>query len=89
MSEYAINEESLQIIFLQSKEKMIEWCSHLCGLMVDYPAKMGEENALEKKRKEREEKMVRGWLKEENFEKDGTELYSTQALHDAAESIYE
>jgi hypothetical protein len=32
---------------------------------------------------------VLAWLKEENFEKDGIELYSTQVLHETAEIIYQ
>ncbi len=39
MSEYSINEDSLQIIFMQCKEKMVQWCTLLCGLMVDYEEK--------------------------------------------------
>lgn len=62
----------------------------LCGLLVDHKEKvMLPSNPLEVKRKEREDKLVGGWLKEENFEKDGIELYCTQALHDAAELIYQ
>ena len=84
MSEYSINEDSLQIIFQQAKEKMIEWCSNLCGMMIDFPTRLGKGNPLELKRAEREDKMIRSWLKEDNFEKDGIELYSTQALHDVS-----
>jgi hypothetical protein len=51
MSEYSINEESLQIIFLQAKEKMVEWCSNLCGLIVDSQEnKLPPGNPLELKR---------------------------------------
>lgn len=32
---------------------------------------------------------MKSWIKEDNFERDGIELYSTQALHDAAELIYQ
>jgi hypothetical protein len=54
MSEYSINEDSLQIIFLQSKEKMAEWCTLLCGLIVDTDGKaLLPDNPLELKRKER------------------------------------
>lgn len=90
MSEYSISEDSLQIIFLQAKEKMVEWCSMLCGLLPDHHEKvLLPGNPLELKRNEREDKMVLSWLREDNFEKDGIELYSTQALHDTAEIIYQ
>ena len=32
--------------------------------------------------------MISQWITEENFEKDGIELFSTQALHEVAEDIY-
>lgn len=56
--------------------------------MVDVGSHLGKGNPLEVKRVEREDRMIRSWLKEENFEKDGIELYSTQALHDVSEEIY-
>jgi len=40
MSEYSIDEDSLQIIFRQAKDKMIEWASHLCGIIVDHQEKV-------------------------------------------------
>jgi hypothetical protein len=35
MSEYSIDEDSLQIIFRQAKDKLVEWATLLCGLHVD------------------------------------------------------
>jgi hypothetical protein len=82
MSEYSITEDSLHIIFLQAKEKMIQWCSSLCGIIVDHDEKvLLPDNPLEAKRNEKEEKMMKADLKEENFERDSIELYSTQTLH--------
>jgi hypothetical protein len=40
MSEYSISEDSLQIIFMQAKERMVEWCSTLCGLLVEHKEKV-------------------------------------------------
>lgn len=54
MSEYSINEDSLQIIFMQSREKIVEWCTLLCGLIVDHDGNpLLPENPLELKHKER------------------------------------
>lgn len=36
MSEYSIDEDSLQIIFRQAKDKLVEWVMQLCGIQVDY-----------------------------------------------------
>ena len=58
MSEYSISEDSLQIIFMQAKEKMVEWCGLLCGVMVDHREKaLLPGNPLELKRTEREDKI--------------------------------
>jgi hypothetical protein len=90
MSEYSISEDSLQIIFMQAKEKMVEWCSLLCGVVVDHPQKaLLPGNPLDLNRTQREDKMLQLWLREDSFERDGIELYSTQALHDTAELIYQ
>ena len=75
MSEYSIDEESLQIIFRQAKDKLIEWATLLCGIQVDFSEKMDEGNPLELKRTEKENKLISTWIEEDNFNKDNIELY--------------
>ena len=45
-------------------------------------------NPLEEKHKERENRMILGWLAEEGFEKDAVEVRATGVLHQLAEEIY-
>jgi hypothetical protein len=81
MSEYSIDEDSLQIIFRQAKDKIVEWTTLLAGLHVEFSEPLGKDNPLTEKQAEKQSKMIGSWMIEEGFEKDGIELYSTQALH--------
>ena len=86
MSEYSIDEDSLQIIFRQSREKLVEWASTLCGLIVPCEeVPLMPSNPLEQKHSEREDKLMEEWLTAESFEKDAVEVESTVVLHSLAE----
>lgn len=63
MSEYSIDEDSLQIIFRQAKDKVMEWASMMCGIIVNHSEPvMLPNNPLEVKRRENENAFVTSWI---------------------------